>query len=254
MLFFVWRLVNLVYTSGKNNTGDVLVNQISVNQIEQVKRLAIENASHDQSGHGVDHLQRVTKMIKLICKTENADQSIAVCAGWLHDVIDDKLTTEPQKQLQRVQEKLAEFGLSAPIIAAVVAIITNMSFAKTLTGKPHPLTMEGQIVQDADRLDAIGALGIARAFYYSGHFGEEMYDPQKKPRNHMTKEQYRHEPGTTINHFYEKLFKIYGLLNTETALQIGKQRQQIMQDFVHEFKSEWHSTVNQDGGGEPGDA
>lgn len=208
-------------------------------QLKQVQLYVKQVEGNDTSGHGLDHLHRVTTMISRLVRNESAEEFIALLAGWLHDVIDDKLTDDPEGRQAEVQRLLQQLTVDPTVIAEVMTIITNMSFSKTLGDQPVKLSIEGQIVQDADRLDAIGALGIGRAFYYSGHVGEEMYDPQKKPRMHMTKEQYRQEPGTTINHFYEKLFKIYDMLNTESAKQIGQQRQQLMRDFVAAFKDEW---------------
>ncbi|POD85171.1 uncharacterized protein S101258_01482 [Lactiplantibacillus plantarum subsp. plantarum] len=113
-----------------------------------------------------------------------------------------------------------------------------MSFSKSFNG-PQKLSLEGQVVQDADRLDAIGAIGIARALYYSGHVGEKIYDPAIAPREHMTREQYRHQPGTAINHFYEKLFKLAALMNTDTAKALAAHRTAVMHEFVDQFKAEW---------------
>ncbi|WP_442761153.1 HD domain-containing protein, partial [Paucilactobacillus nenjiangensis] len=169
-----------------------------------------------------------------------ADMFISLAAGWLHDVIDDKLTNQPEQQQMKVWSFLKLIGATNDQVQAIKDIILNMSFSKSLSGSESELSIEGQVVQDADRLDAIGALGIGRAFYYSGHVGEEMYDPSVEPRLNLTKEQYRNEPGTTINHFYEKLFLITDRLNTDTAKQIGAKRQEIMQDFVNHFKQEWN--------------
>lgn len=209
-------------------------------QLEQVKQFVAKLEGGDQSGHGLDHIRRVTRTISKLVVLEHADEFTALLAGWLHDVIDDKLTNDPQRRRLEVRDFLDEIEVPVQVIDLVMIIIMNMSFSKSLAGQNVvELPLEGQIVQDADRLDAIGALGIARAFYYSGHVGEEMYDPQKKPRLNMTKEQYRQEPGTTINHFYEKLFLITEQLNTKSAQVIGAKRQKVMQDFVAEFKSEW---------------
>lgn len=215
-------------------------------QLQQIKQFIQVEEGKDKSGHGLDHLNRVTKMVVQIWQTEKADLFIALVAAWLHDVIDDKLTDNPKRQQAKVVTLLQGIGLAQPQIDAVMTIIKNISFAKSLNGTAKELSIEGQIVQDADRLDAIGALGIARAFYYSGHTGEDIYDPQKKPRLNMTKEQYRHEPGTAINHFYEKLLLLAPQLNTTTAKTIGAKRQRVMQAFLTEFKDEWNGTIKSD--------
>lgn len=209
-------------------------------QLTLIEEFVTKEMSADTSGHGMDHLNRVTKMINKIGPHEQADMFISLAAGWLHDVIDDKLTNQPEQQQMKVWSFLKLIGATNDQVQAIKDIILNMSFSKSLSGSESELSIEGQVVQDADRLDAIGALGIGRAFYYSGHVGEEMYDPSVEPRLNLTKEQYRNEPGTTINHFYEKLFLITNRLNTETAKQIGAKRQAIMQDFVKHFKQEWN--------------
>src|SRR5699024_3099173 len=112
------------------------------------------------------------------------------------------------------------------------------SYSSNLVDK-KTLTKEGQIVQDADRLDAIGAIGIGRAFYYGGHKHEAMYDPAILPRQHLTKARYR-QPSTVINHFYEKLLLLKEQINTVEGRRIAKQRHQILQQFVHQFEQEWH--------------
>lgn len=209
-------------------------------QLTLIEEFVTKEMSADTSGHGMDHLKRVTKMINKIGPHEQADMFISLAAGWLHDVIDDKLTNQPEQQQMKVWSFLKLIGATNNQVQAIKNIILNMSFSKSLSGSQSELSIEGQVVQDADRLDAIGALGIGRAFYYSGHVGEEMYDPSVEPRLNLTKEQYRNEPGTTINHFYEKLFLITDRLNTDTAKQIGAKRQEIMQDFVNHFKQEWN--------------
>ena len=209
-------------------------------QLTLIEEFVTKEMSADASGHGMDHLNRVTKMINKIGPHEEADMFISLAAGWLHDVIDDKLTNQPEQQQMKVWSFLKLIGATNDQVQAIKDNILNMSFSKSLSGSESELSIEGQVVQDADRLDAIGALGIGRAFYYSGHMGEEMYNPSVEPRLNLTKEQYRNEPGTTINHFYEKLFLITDRLNTETAKQIGAKRQEIMQDFVKHFKQEWN--------------
>jgi len=118
----------------------------------------------------------------------------------------------------------------------------NMSYHKTLDGTAKPLPLEGQIVQDADRLDAIGAIGISRAIYFGGHFGEKIYDPAVTPRTEMTHAEYRNlDNETIINHFYEKLLTLKDLMNTTAAKQLAEHRQQVMLDFLAEYKAEWNA-------------
>ncbi|MFC6294945.1 HD domain-containing protein [Lactiplantibacillus daoliensis] len=211
---------------------------ITQTQLMAIRAYALQRLAQDHSGHGSDHLERVVQLATRLAQAEKADLPLTVAAAWLHDVIDDKLMADPIQAHQALADELTGLHLTPADQAAIFDIIDHMSFSKSLAGS-QTLTLAGQIVQDADRLDAIGAIGIARALYYSGHVGEKIYDPAIAPREHMTKTQYRQEPGTAINHFYEKLFKLEGLMNTPTAQQLAHQRTQVMRDFVAQFKSEW---------------
>ncbi|ANZ57504.1 phosphohydrolase [Fructilactobacillus lindneri] len=207
-------------------------------KLTQVRQYSQEMMANDHSGHGFDHIERVINLVLKILTNEPANGEIALTAAYLHDVFDDKLCADPAKKRAEVLEKSAEFGYSQAEIEQVLDIIDHMSFADNLE-EQYPLTKEGKIVQDADRLDSIGAIGIARAFAYGGVHGAPMYDPKIRPRRHMTKAEYR-EKETTINHFYEKLFKVADEMNTRTAQHIAYSRKVYMQRFVEEFKSEWN--------------
>lgn len=193
----------------------------------------------DTTGHNFDHIQRVVKNAELILRDlPQANRSIVLAAAYMHDLADDKLVTDPAAKQNEMEKLLATAEFESDQASAVMDIISNMSFSANL-GERQTLSLEGQIVQDADRLDAIGAIGITRAIYYSGHFGETVYDPLIAPREKMTKEEYR-QPGTTINHFYEKLLKLADQLNTAPAKKIGQHRNQVMLDYLAEFKAEWN--------------
>lgn len=193
----------------------------------------------DKTGHDFAHTQRVVNLAKNIVKSEpTADETIVVTAAYLHDVIDDKLVDDTAAKQKEVQSQLRKLDYTSAQIAAVMDIITHMSFSSNL--KHHySLSIEGQIVQDADRLDAIGAIGIARAMYFGGHFGDVLYDPKQAPRTDLDKKHYR-QHTTVINHFYEKLFKLADLMNTPVAKRLAQQRTAYMRNFVQEFKDEWH--------------
>ena len=135
-----------------------------------------------------------------------------------------------------MEERLAEIDPS--IQTPVFAIIDHLSFSKNLSEK-QVLSQEGQIVQDADRLDAIGAIGIARTFYYGGHVGNPMYDPELPPRTQMDAAAYRSERSTVINHFYEKLLLLESKMNTETGRRLARKRTAFMEQFLQEFFDEW---------------
>ena len=131
-------------------------------------------------------------------------------------------------------------GVDDETVDAICQIIREISFG---SNDAVPTSLEGQCVQDADRLDAIGAIGIARAFAYGGNHNRHMYHPDIKPNLNMTKEEYRKSESTTINHFYEKLFKLSALMNTQTAIQIAKERESYMKEFVAKFLDEWNGVL-----------
>ena len=149
---------------------------------------------------------------------------------WLHDTIDDKLADDKRQSVETIEQLLVEYDATADQVAEVLHIIQHISYSKNLA-KKHELSAMGQIVQDADRLDAIGAIGIARAFYYGGHKKDALYD-DSSPRNSsdLTEETYRAE-STVLNHFYEKLLLLEETMNTDA----GKREAAIRTDFMKEF-------------------
>ncbi|WP_024747084.1 HD domain-containing protein [Levilactobacillus namurensis] len=197
----------------------------------------------DETGHGFDHIQRVVRLADELLKAyPQADRLLTLSAAYLHDVIDEKLVTDTAAASAEVRDFLAAQGFSADQQATIFLIMDNMSFHKTLDGTAKPLPLEGQLVQDADRLDAIGAIGIARAIYFGGHFGEKIYDPAVAPRTQMSHAEYRNLGNeTVINHFYEKLLTLKGLMNTDAAKTLAAHRQAVMEDFLAEFKAEWRA-------------
>ncbi|WP_251546421.1 HD domain-containing protein [Limosilactobacillus caecicola] len=213
-------------------------------QLDAVKHYTIQKLGTDLTGHGLDHIRRVVKMTKRIAQEEPVDEFTAVVAAYLHDTIDEKLVMNVKEAQDELREFLRKIDFTQDQITTIMEIITQMSFAKTLDGDRPTLSAEGQVVQDADWLDAIGGIGIVRAIYFGGKHGERIYDPTIKPREQLSRQDYRdlsHE--TIINHFYEKLLKIKGLLNTATAKKIAEHRQQVMLDFLDEFKQEWDSNA-----------
>ena len=196
-------------------------------------------SSQDHSGHGFDHIERVvTNAKQLVAKTAGVDAAVVVAAATMHDTYDDKLVADVGAAKAAAQQAMAAAGLTQVQIQAVTEIIDHMSFKANL-GKHQPLSVEGQLVQDADRLDAIGAIGIGRAFMYAGAHGGRMYDPALAPRTTLTASSYRGKDSTVINHFYEKLLKLKDQLNTSAARQLAEYRQQVMLSFLDEFKAEW---------------
>lgn len=192
-----------------------------------------------EGGHDWFHIQRVYKNALLIANGENCDETVVKLGALLHDIADSKFhagdeTVGPKMARQFLESE----GASEAIISHVIQIINNISFKGGKTEKTFS-SIELDIVQDADRLDAIGAIGIARAFNYGGFKNRTMHDPQIAPNLQMSKEEYKNSDAPTINHFYEKLLLLKDKMNTETGKQIAEQRHQYMQEFLAQFYAEW---------------
>ena len=201
--------------------------------LEYVKKV-FEN---EYSGHDYFHTLRVFKMATRIAKKENADVETVQLAALLHDVDDFKLSPETYEEKTNARNFLNDKQVPEETIEKICQIIGEISFV----GKDSvvPQTLEGKCAQDADRLDAIGAIGIARAFAYGGNHNRVMYDPDVKPQMNMSKEEYRNHKSTTVNHFYEKLFLLADMMNTQTAKEIAKERERYMKAYIAEFMDEW---------------
>ena len=191
---------------------------------------------NDYSGHDYFHTLRVYKTAGRIAEEEGADVGMVELAALLHDVDDRKLSPETYANKDKARAFLKENGVNDTEAERICKIIAEVSFSEGII----PDTLESQCVQDADRLDALGAVGIARTFAYGGSHHREMFNPDIPPKLNMTKEEYANSKSTSINHFYEKLFLLKDLMNTETARQIAEQRESFMQDFVHQFMAEWN--------------
>ena len=194
--------------------------------------------SDDSSGHDWWHIYRVWKNAMLICNHEKADSFIVQLAALLHDLDDWKFNDSGDGTPQRAKAWLDSFSLDPSIADAVCRIIQHISFkgAKVVNKMD---SLEGFIVQDADRLDAIGAIGIARAFAYGGYKNRPLYDPDIPPQLHASFEEYKNSSSATINHFYEKLLLLKDMMNTPTARQIAEQRHEYMVQYLHQFMDEW---------------
>jgi uncharacterized protein len=189
----------------------------------------------DSSGHDWWHICRVRNLALDIARKEKADKFVTVLSALLHDIADEKLNTSKEAGLQKVSDWLENNQVGETEKSHIKEIISTMSFS---AGKKMT-TLEGKIVQDADRLDAIGAIGIARVFSYAGWKGNIMHDPGVKPRDSFTKEEYRSNNNTAVNHFYEKLLKLKDSMNTEYARRLAEERHQFMESYLKQFYKEW---------------
>jgi uncharacterized protein len=192
---------------------------------------------HEATGHDWSHISRVTKLAIQLGQKEGADLFICELAALLHDLVDSKLTHLAHTGVPQVESWLADNGVAPEESAHIMEIITTLSF-KGGGGQPMT-TIEGKVVQDADRLDALGAIGIARAFTYSGAKGGKLHDPALKPRVQLSEAEYRNEEGTAINHFYEKLLKLKDRMNTTYGKAMAAERHVFMEQFLRQFDAEW---------------
>lgn len=209
--------------------------------ITQTAQFVQNQLEGEGSGHDWWHILRVWNMSKKLASevTDPVSTLVVELAALLHDIADHKfydgdLTVGPKV----ASEWLHSIKVDKEVIDHVSDIIKDLSFKGAEVATPMK-TMEGEIVQDADRLDAIGAIGIARAFAYGGYKSRELYNPNIKPVSHTSFEAYRKDDGHTINHFYEKLFLLKDRMNTEAAKKIANERHLFMKEYVDRFLQEW---------------
>jgi uncharacterized protein len=206
--------------------------------VDRTARFVRSELSGEPTGHDWWHAERVRNVATLIASSEGADIFTVSLAALLHDVGDFKFTGSEEEGPRRAGEFLTGERVEPEIVAQVQDIIRRMSF-KGNGVKDPTLSLEGQCVQDADRLDAIGAVGVARTFAYGGYVRRLIHDPDVAPAEHHTVAEYRNSHGTTINHFHEKLLLLQRRLNTETGCRIAKRRHDYMIGFLTEFEREW---------------
>ena len=216
-------------------------NQLIQNTIAFVKR----ELSDAEGGHDWFHIQRVFNTSKLLLQHEEGDSLVVQLAALLHDIADPKFHNgnEPIGP-QTARDFLETQQVSHETTAHVVNIIRHMSFKNSLEQDGETFTSkEMDIVQDADRLDAIGAIGIARAFNYGGFKNRELYNPAIPPNLNMTKEEYKKSKAPTINHFYEKLLLLKDGMRTPTGKKLAEKRHQFMLDYLEQFYKEWDGSA-----------
>lgn len=212
------------------------MNKLVRNTVEFVK----EKLKGAEAGHDWFHIERVWKLSEKIAETEKCNKEVVELSALLHDIADPKFHNGDETIALKVSRVFLESQqVPEEIIAQVLFIIKNISF-KNRDEVPQDLPVELKIVQDADRIDAIGAIGIARTFNFGGFKNNLMYDPDIEPKLNMSKEEYKKSNGTTINHFYEKLLLLKDLMNTEKGKQMAEERHGFMLKFLDQFYKEWN--------------
>jgi uncharacterized protein len=209
------------------------------NIIEQTINFVKITLANAETGHDWFHIERVYKMAQTINAKEKGDELIVALAALLHDIADSKFNGGDEEiGPKKAGDFLASIGVADNIILHVQEIIRNLSYKASL-GTVTFKSKELDVVQDADRLDAIGAIGIARAFTYGGYKNRVLYDPSIPVNLNMSKEEYKNTTAPTLNHFYEKLLLLKDLMKTETGREIAIQRNQFMLAFLDQFYAEW---------------
>ena len=203
--------------------------------IEKTKEFVKEKLYGEGSGHDWFHIERVYNLSRYLAEKENADSFIVEMAALLHDIDDWKFS----KNENLVEIFLNEIELDKSDIEKITSIINNMSYKGGVVDSTQ-YSIEGMIVQDADRLDAMGAIGIARAFAYGGNKNKVIYDPSINPMEYKNLDEVKNKNNHTINHFYEKLLKLKDLMNTDTAKKIAHERHEFMEKYLNEFFYEWN--------------
>ncbi|WP_461179499.1 HD domain-containing protein [Virgibacillus ainsalahensis] len=191
------------------------------NQLQAIQDYVYKQFSADATGHDYNHMKRVARLAKHISTKEGADSFICETAAWVHDIGDAKLFPDPEDALENLMTFLASIDLSSQKIKQIKEAINDVSYSKGNT----PATLEGKIVQDADRIDAIGAIGIARTFAYGGAKGQLIYHKEME--------------FTSVQHFYDKLLKLKDRMHTPTAKEIAEERHRFMESFLEQFYKEW---------------
>lgn len=194
----------------------------------------------DSSGHDWWHVWRVWQNSLYISRSENADRFVTELAALLHDIADWKFHDgDDLAGPKAARACLSEQSVDDSVIEHVCDIVATVSFKGAGVETPMA-TLEGKIVQDADRLEAIGAIGIARCFAFGGAKGRLMHDPEEPPELHASFEDYKKKSGPSINHFYEKLLLLKDRMNTETGLKLAAHRHKVLEDFLEQFHAEWN--------------
>ncbi|PJJ80229.1 HD domain-containing protein [Mucilaginibacter auburnensis] len=211
--------------------------------VEKTVAFVKETLKDAEGGHDWQHIERVYNNAKNIAETEDANQLVVELAALLHDIAEPKFNNgDEEKGPAMAAAFLQDIGVDEAVITHVQNIIRYMSF-KSSFDAPVFTSIEMQIVQDADRLDAMGAIGIARAFNYGGHKGRAIYDPAVPAQTYTDKAAYKNSTAPTINHFYEKLLLLKDKMNTETGMRLAQQRHNFMLVYLDQFYKEMNSSL-----------
>ena len=211
--------------------------------IEKVKKYVKEKMEGEATGHDWWHVFRVWKLSKKIAQKEGGNLFIIELAALLHDIADWKFNKSEPQGLKIIKKLLENLKIEDNVISKVCHIIENISF-KGAGVKSRMRIKEGEIVQDADRLDVLGAIGVARVFAYGGKVGRPIYNPNIKPRFHKSFEEYKkYGNNSSINHFYEKEIFLKDLMNTKTAKKIAEKRHKFIERFLDRFFKEWEGKL-----------
>ncbi|NDP22286.1 MAG: HD domain-containing protein [Paludibacter sp.] len=208
--------------------------------IQQTVVFVKETLAHAEGGHDWWHIQRVWQLSKQIAASENADLFVVELGALLHDIADSKFHNGNEDTGPRMaREFLSSLGMDEQVIVHVEKIIYNISFKGGKESQQFK-SPELDIVQDADRLDALGAVGIARTFNYGGFKNRELYNPDIQPNLNMSKEEYKNSTAPTLNHFYEKLLLLKDRMNTPTGKLLAEKRHRFMEEYLDQFYKEWN--------------
>lgn len=207
--------------------------------INKTKEFVKEKLYGEGSGHDWYHIERVYNLSKYLAKKENADFFIVEMTALLHDIDDWKFSSNNTTDTTTTENFLKSSGVTEEDLIKIIKIIKTMSFKGGVVDSSQD-TIEGKVVQDADRLDAIGAIGIARTFAYGGSKNRVIYNPNIKPINFNSLDEVKSSDNHTINHFYEKLLKLKDRMNTKSAKEIAIARHKYMEEFLNEFYYEWN--------------
>ncbi len=217
-----------------------------MNIIEQVKEKIKSQFDGDATGHDWHHIMRVYNLSRFIQEKEGGNLKTIELSALLHDISDHKFNGGKLDEGGKVAAKiLKELGENEETISQVKYIIDNISY-KGANTKAEMNCLEGRIVQDADRLDAIGAIGIARTFAYGGNRNQPIYEPEHTAKMHESFEDYYNSKTNTINHFYEKLLLLKDRLNTPTGIKLGEERHALMETFLASFFKEWNFNAKEE--------